>query len=93
MFFVDTRTLNTTRNGERIHMLKMCSGSQALHQGFTSLKEARNAVTNVFDSEMNFFYEDLDSSNPTVDLPTWQPVERLSGPDLAQTEQVTKLLS
>jgi hypothetical protein len=95
MFFVDTRTLNTTRRGERVHLWKMCFRDQILLVEFTSLKQARDSLMDIFDDELHYFYADLEcpDPDPTNDVPTWRPLERLPGPNTGQAEQVLKLKS
>ncbi len=95
MFFVDTRTLNTTRRGERVHMWRLCSDQQNLPADFTSLKQARDELTDIFDGEMHYFYGDLKHPDlePPEEAQTWGEIERLPGPDSGQAEQVMKLQS
>lgn len=95
MFFVDTRTLNTNRRGERVHMWKMCSEDQTVPAEFTSLKQARNTLIDIFDGGMHYFYGNPEPADPDPkeEIQTWRDMERLPGPNRGQAEQVMKLQS
>lgn len=73
----------------------MCSKDRDLPLEFTSLKQARELLTDIFGGEMHYFYADLGSPglDPTNDIPIWRPIERLPRPDAGQGKQVRKLQS